>query len=416
MNSSDLDSIGEHYRDDPDKCLREVIKCWLRCCYKPTWSKIITALRAPSVEFLDLARSIHASHFEESETEEDYTSSQVTHNETFHCPCGGCSLESYLDKGCHSSSNLFPYLDIKNLAEDTKDDLIQRLTNDLADIMTCFAELLDKTTVSIGRCKEPETIDILISRALSLGAFDHPHIQKPLLSDDKRELECSKTVYAAFIVLRRHMSFFNFELLQHIIKSEELCTNEDRKQMKEYCNKFDQFCRHKVFEVPPDVYGQHRSDCKRKSFVVLMTRYEEEKNLIFVRAARHKIATLLNLKVSTLHLHRIDEGSLILVFSVPEFVAQFLFPLDDSLEASLIHEGYTIFSTISSEYCLFKDKDIMPVTTLKEESIAKNHTSPTPPFEESPAPENRVIREQLNNNITPAEYPYSKKMLMVHSL
>ena len=420
VSSNDLDAIRKRCRDDPDECFTEVIKCWLRGSnHTPTWSKVIAALSAQSVGFLDLAReikkNIDVDQSEEIETEVDGNSKQA--NEVFHCPCGRCSLESYLDEGCqytHSNNNLFPYLDVENLDEDIKDDLIQTLTNDLAEIMNCFAELLDKTAVSIGRRGEPEVIvERLIIRALGVGAFDHPHIQKPLLKEDEVKLNCSKTVDAAFIILRHHMSFFNFELLQHIINSEELCTHEDRKRMKEYCSKFDKFCRRKVFEVPPDVYGQPRSDCKRKSFVVLMTRHEEERNLICVRAAKHKIATILKLKVSTLHLHRIDEGSLLLVFSVPEFVAQCLFPLSDLWKARLKEEGYIIFSTPSSESCLFNDEGepLMKQWMLKDELIESDANLSTSPFDDSFLLEGKemLLRERLSN-FTPADFPYSKKI------
>ena len=423
MRSSDLDTIRKRCRDDPDECFTEVIKCWLRGCeHKPTWSNIIAALKAKSVGFSDLAKEIEkklqhmdTDHSEETKTEMDDNTKQA--NEFFHCPCGRCSLESYLEKGCqytHSSNSLFPYLDVKNLDEDVKDDIIQTLNNDLAKIMNCFAELLDKTAVSIGRRGEPAVIvERLILRALSVGAFDHPCIQKPLLKENEIELKCSKTVDAAFIILRHHMSFFNFELLQHIINSEELCTHEDRKRMEVYCSKFDEFCRRKVFEVPPDVYGQPRSDCKRNSFVVLMTRHEEERNLICVRAAKHKIANILKLKVSTLHLHRIDEGSLLLVFSVPEFVAHCLFPLSDSLKAGLKEEGYIIYSTLSSEPCLFKDKE-MPLINqlmLKDEPIKSHAISP---IDDSSLLEDRhtSLREQPSN-ILLADYPYGKKNLIL---
>ena len=215
MSSSDLDTIRRRCRDDPDECFTEVIKCWLRDSnHKPTWSKIIRALTAQSVGFSHLAMEIErkfqhmdANQSEEIETEVDDNSEQA--NEFFHCPCGRCSLESYLDKGCqytNSKKSLFPYLDVTNLDENSKDDLIQTLTNDLAEIMNCFAEVLYKTAVSIRRRGEPAVIvERLIFRALGIGAFDHPHIQKPLLKEDEIELKCSKTVDAAFIILRHHV-------------------------------------------------------------------------------------------------------------------------------------------------------------------------------------------------------------------
>ena len=374
INSSDLDAIRMRCHNDPDNCFRELIKNWLRGNNpRPTWSAIATALRARSVGHERIAVETESQQYtnilsylseetgtehkmkdnDEELSEETGTDNDEQTNDIFHCPCGMCSLDSYLDNRCQhsdSNNNLFPYLNIANLDENSRDDLIQVLTNDLTEIMRYFAELLDGTAVSIRRQGEPTTIvQRLLVRALSLGAYESPNIHMPLLKEDEMELRCSKSVDDAFIILRRHMSFFNFELLQHIIYCEELCTNNDRQQMEEYRGKFDTFCRRKVFEVPPNVYGQPISDCKRKSFVVLMTKHESEPNLVYVRAAKHKIATILKLKSSTLHLRWIDEGSLLIVFSIPEFVAQQLFPLDDSLKATLKVEGYPIFSMVSSK-------------------------------------------------------------------
>ena len=67
--------------------------------------------------------------------------------------------------------------------------------------------------------------------ALTLGAYESENIQKPLLSEDEKELRNSKTIDGTFLVLRPHMSFFNFELLKHIADCKELCSADDREHM-----------------------------------------------------------------------------------------------------------------------------------------------------------------------------------------
>ena len=264
--------------------------------------------------------------------------------EVFHCPCGQCSLESYLEDGCpESNSDSFPYLDISKLDEDDKEDLTHQLSKDTSNMIMSFAKLFDETCVSL---EEREiSVQRVVVRALSLGAYESQTIQKPLLSEDEKELKRSKTIDEVFIVLRPHMSFFNFELLKHITDCIKLCSDSDRKRMNEYISKFDAFCKRKVFEVPPGAVGQPTSKLKkrkRKVFAVLMTKHEAEPNLVFVNAAKQKIAELLKLKPSTLHLHRIDEGSIIFVFSVPSFIARKLFPLKPSVAAKLKDEGFLI--------------------------------------------------------------------------
>ena len=272
--------------------------------------------------------------------------------EVFRCPCGNCSLESYLEDGCPKSNmDSFPYLDVSKLDEDDKEDLTHKLSQDTSDMIMSFANLLDQTRVSLKM--QGTSVHSLAMRALSLGAYESNMIQKPLLSEDEKELRNSKTIDQAFLVLRPHMSFFNFELLKHVTDSTELCSDSDRERMDEYISKFDTFCKYKVFEVPPGAVGQPAAElkkCKRKIFVVLMTKHEAEPNLVFVNAAKQKIAKLLKLKPSTLHLLRIDEGSLIFVFSVPNFVAKKLFPLKPSVVAELKNEGFLALVLLSVKH------------------------------------------------------------------
>ena len=203
-----------------------------------------------------------------------------------------------------STSNSIPYLDVSKLDEDDKEDLTHQLSQDTSDMIMSFANLIDEICVSLEERKV--SVKRVVVRALSSGAYG----QKPLMSEDEKELKSCKTIDEVFIVLRSHMSFFNFELLEHITASNELCSGGDRMRMYKYIRKFEAFCRRKVFEVPPGLAGPPTSKLKeheRETFAVLMTQYDAEPNLVFVIDAKWKISKLLNLKPSTLYLHRIDK-------------------------------------------------------------------------------------------------------------
>ena len=221
---------------------------------------------------------------------------------------------------------------------------MQTLLQDITNMIKSFAELTDQTRESVN--KRSISVRTLIACALTLGAYyDAQAMQKPLLSEDKDRLQQANVVEDVFIILQDHMSFFNYELLRHITDSKELCTDDDRKRMEEYCDKFNNFCRRKIFEVPPGAFGQSTSTAKkrkRKMFAVLITKQEREQHMVFVNEAKHKIASILKLKSSTLYLHRIDEGSLVIVFSVPDFVTREIFSLETSMDAKLKSEGFHI--------------------------------------------------------------------------
>ena len=266
----------------------------------------------------------------------------------FHCPCGKCSLATYLKDGCPQSN--YPFLQLSKLDEDDREDLTQQLDHETKKIIDSFLELVDSTVESL-RARNVTPLQ-LARRALELKAYDGTSamMQQPLMHDEEKKLKDSNSIDGSFIVLQPHMSFFNYEPLEHIIKGIQTGSDEDRRRMEDYSKKFEQYCKRRLFEVYPTAIGQSITDSKgnvRKTFVVVTFREEPLYKLISLNDAKKmtkKIASLLGLKSSTLFLHRVDEGSLMLVFSVPAFVAKDIFPLKPAVAATLKSNGYTLFS------------------------------------------------------------------------
>ena len=58
-----LDAISVQHRDRPDDCLTHVLQQWLdRGDPEPTWDRLIEALEARPVGFLELARTLRDRH------------------------------------------------------------------------------------------------------------------------------------------------------------------------------------------------------------------------------------------------------------------------------------------------------------------------------------------------------------------
>ena len=360
IDPEDLNAIKEKQRDDPDKCLPDMISKWLkkaRNANPPTWTDICSALRADAVGNAAIADEL------EKELPTLIQSSQLTQKCDEHivlntrqqfeakmllrCFCGNCTLHLYLSQGCPMSSiesASYPYLEVRKLSDSDKEDLIQKLTHETTLINKSFAQLFMSTSKSFkAKCIQ---VDELANAALSIGAFESDATQKPLLLQDEKDLLQAKTIDMAFIILRRHMSFFNYEILAHLIESHG--SDEDSKKLEEYEMCFKQFCQRKVFEVSPNVVGRspsQRSD--EKAFFVLLLTKSFASTLNDVVAAKRKLATLLGLKSSTLHLHRIDEGSIALLVSIPGFVAEAIFPLSTLKQIKLRAEGFEVIQQVS---------------------------------------------------------------------
>ena len=332
-----------------------MISKWLKNRKPSTWTDIFNALKAETVGRADIANELEreppvSAPFSQStqECDDDVYKSSAEECETkmlLKCLCGNCTLDSYLSEGCPMSgieSTSYPYLEVNELSESDKEDLIQKLTHETKLIIKSFAQLLTNTSKSFkARCVQ---VDELANAALSIGAFESDGTEKPLLLDDEKELMESKTTDRAFIILRRHMSFFNYEILAHLI--ENYGNDDDRMKLDEYERHFLQFCKRKAFEVSPSVVGRSPNQRRgEKAFFVLLTK-SFASTLNDIIAAKRKLATLLGLKSSTLQLHRIDEGSIVLLMSVPGFVAEIIFPISIAKQIKLQDEGFKVIMQV----------------------------------------------------------------------
>jgi hypothetical protein len=267
----------------------------------------------------------------------------------FQCPCGECLLETYLQDGCPKSR--IPYLGITTLSEEDKETLKFLLKEDTQKIINSFTKLSNKTCDSLIQQEKEKrlTVDKLIRVAVS---FD------PSLRDELKELN---SIDQVFTNLTPNMSFFNHKVLEGII--ETLGDEDNKKNLAGYLKEFVEFCKRKVFEVEPGLCTCGRSLSKikgRKPFAVVLPigkntirKLEDAVNI------KDTLIKDLGVPPATLHLHRIDEGSIILVFSVPDSIAEKLFPLSKEKIALLRVKGMILFipkdlKSETSQVCLFR--------------------------------------------------------------
>ena len=109
-----------------------------------------------------------------------------------------------------------------------------------------FAALLWKTIESF-KCQgiSPQT---LINGVLAVTEYEDPSIGKPLLEREKEVLAKAQSTDVIFNILRPHMTFFNYEILEFLI--ETIGSNEDMRALQDYLHHFRHFCRRSVLEVP----------------------------------------------------------------------------------------------------------------------------------------------------------------------
>ena len=235
-----------------------------------------------------------------------------------------------------SITSSFPYLKVSGLTPEQQEGLSIRLCVESEDIVRKFGHLHSRVYESL--CERNIPVDKLVTHLLSLGAFDpvHKESQKPALQTFFQELRNAKSIEDVLYIIRDCISFFNYHVIEHIVN--ELGTDQDRTELQNYEREFDEYSKRRIYECPP-VYGP-MSDADHADLVVKVDSVFEEFTVKELKKFQYRLGRTLHVSSqSVLHLCRVEEGCLQLIFQVPLFVQQEIFPLSTEQESALAAEG-----------------------------------------------------------------------------
>ena len=291
----------------------------------------------------------------------------------------------------------FPYLDTSDLTDEQKQDLEDCLLRDTEDIIRKYSFLVTDTNKSLQK-QGVNPRDLAIS-VLSLGLFQADEKQQHVLSDVGKKIQNASSIQEIFLELVCYWSFFNYELLEHIIQVHG--TAEDKAKLQKYLNDLKDFCQRRIFEVPPHVYGKENKGQNWAKFTVKLD--DEVQKLQDLRRVRRKIAEILDLQLSKLYLCHITKGCVEVVFMIPQLVAQKVFPLSDGQQRSLL-ANHVVRNTCNQVYCFeashSKQKPQLirqPSKTAMNPPSNKESTAPVilPQCRSKEEEEQKKIKEEL---------------------
>ena len=267
------------------------------------------------------------------------STSEGSQQPPFGCGCGKCTFLSFLERHCPtpiSSVSSFPYLNLSGLNDQQLQELQGKLRFESEEIMIQFQELVSATIESLIRRNVPPKK--LFCHVMTLGAFGpvFKEPQVPVFSHRFKELKTANTIYDIFQVLNDYFSFFNYQLIEYIIKA--LGTRNDKAKLWRYKKNFNQYVKRRIFECLPE-FGPI-SDANHADIFVKVDLQYKNCTVVQIERFRHKLGEILRVSSQgTLHLCRVDKGCLQLMLQVPTFVQQEIFPLSGEQEGSLAAMG-----------------------------------------------------------------------------
>jgi len=308
----------------------------------------------------DQRQQVHGDHLTTSTDRHSSSStpppSEESQKPPFGCGCGKCTFLSFIDSGCPNpipSASSFPYLDLSRLTHEQQQELVGRLKFESRKIMMRFQELVSTTINSFKSQQIPP--DELVSHILALGAFD-PVIKKPqvpLFQYCFQELKNADTIPKVFLVISDYFSFFNYDIIEHIIKV--LGTPEDKAELQRYKEDFNQYAKRRIYECLPQ-FGAVSDSNHADIFVKVDSQYNNY-TVAEIENFRHKLSEILHVSFrGSLRLCRVEKGCFQLLFQVPSFVQQAIFPLSREQERVLVAEGIIRLACMEYQFSGY-DKD-----------------------------------------------------------
>ena len=158
---------------------------------------------------------------------------------------------------------------------------------------------------------------------------------EPVFRHQFPELKKSESVDDAMSVVNKYCSFFNYQMLEHII--EKLGTEQDKLKLAKYKEDFAKYGERHVFECPSEV-GEMSEEGQSNMFVTLDDSFDNC-NANHLSAFTSNLQKVLNISNKTLRLCRIGPGSLKLIFQLPLLIQRAIFPLSSDQEADLVCLG-----------------------------------------------------------------------------
>ena len=186
-----------------------------------------------------------------------------------------------------------------------------------------FQDLFSATTESLKQRKisVQEIVCHLVGLSPSPPAYKDLNL--PTFRRKLPELTNAKTVDAAMLVIGNYCSFFNYYMIEHIIK--KLGTRQDNKNLEKYKKEFSEYAERHVFESPSEVGTV--SEGLANMLVTLDETYESY-TLKYLELFIGNLRKILNVSSNAVFkLCQIDPGSLRLTFQLHRSMVKDIFLL-----------------------------------------------------------------------------------------
>lgn len=250
----------------------------------------------------------------------------------------------------------FPFLNLKNMSDEEKEMLHQKLYAESEDMTYKFQKLFKATRRSL--LAQKVSVGELLKHFDCLGSVEPTFRGStlPVLGCQLPDLRKTGNIDDVMAVISSYCSFFNYRIVEEII--DNLGTKEDKMNLVKYKEEFSKYAQRHVFECPSKL-GEMREIDHANMFVTLDAIYDNY-TVSHLYAFVGNLQKVLNVPALSLRLCRVAPGSVKLIFQLPHIVHKAIFPLTSQQETDLAALGIIqlscgdyLFAGFTNKVCIY---------------------------------------------------------------
>ena len=148
----------------------------------------------------------------------------------------------------------------------------------------------------------------------------------------------SASMTTVWNIIGDYFSFFDYDVLEIIVDT--LGTNKDKQKIAEYKKSFKAYASRRLFIEVTSKNDPSPNEWNVLLFVMLDSSYDDCE-IGHLKKLKANLSEILTLSDSVLVLRKIRKGSIHLVFEIPDFITEVVFPLSPDQESALGELGVT---------------------------------------------------------------------------
>ena len=227
----------------------------------------------------------------------------------------------------NTSTIMLPHLETPGLSKAEKSALEGRLIRESHQILFKFNKLL-KTTIKSLKDKGV-TPEELVTTLMCLETIIGDQ-QQPLFHEHAERMVQQGSIDRIFWFLSDHISFINFDVIEHIIQSHGV----DESKLRDYKVELKEYCKRRVSEHPHSNYAEPCTP-GYTPVVIKLDKHINRCKILDINLFRDKLSRILQVHSHALVFLTVEEGCTQLTFRIPSFIVNLVFPLSREQEESL---------------------------------------------------------------------------------